>query len=325
MNNQSNQIPIYELSVNVLTTWQAHSLSNLGNNGTNRTMPRRQLLSDGTETDACSGSIAKRFHAALLTEQMMDKEIYLCPMCASGDGRRAGANKTVGLNMSSILACGMCDSHGFLITSKKGKKGGENENGSEDRERLSKNSLVEFSFALALPGQMAESNQLFTRRASRYEDGVDQENGQMIFKKSVRSGTYAQCVRYKAAGVGVDTEIWQTVITDEEERLRRHHAILMALRDQIQSPGGAMTATLLPHLTDIQGVVAIKTTVGRAPLCSPLSPDFVSMLENLQTDSCLIFVFNNLVEFHVLFQRLLSESYPVQPKIRQVTLPEVMS
>lgn len=317
MKNLNNQIPVYELSINVRVTWQAHSLSNLGNNGTNRTMPRRQLLSDGTETDACSGSIAKRYHAALLTEQMMSKEIYLCSACATGDGRRAAVNNATKMDMSAILACGLCDTHGFLVT---GKKGGED---SENRQRLSKHSLVEFSFALALPEQMAESPQLFTRQAARSEDGSNQGNGQMIFKKSVRSGAYAQCVRYKAAGVGVDTEIWQPVITDQEERLKRHHAILMALRDQIQSPSGAMTTTLLPHLTAIQGVVAIKATAGRAPLYSPLSSDFVSELENIATDSCLIFPFNNLTEFHIMFQRLLSESYPVQPGIQQFSSLEV--
>ena len=54
---------IYEMSLNVLVAWQAHSLSTIGSNGSNRLLPRRQLLADKTETDACSGNIAKHHHA----------------------------------------------------------------------------------------------------------------------------------------------------------------------------------------------------------------------------------------------------------------------
>lgn len=331
MKNLNDQIPIYELSVNIRMSWQAHSLSNSGNNGTNRMLPRRQLLADGTETDACSGSIAKRYHAALLTEQMMAKGIHLCSECAAGDSRRAGANDSKDLDMSSILTCGVCDTHGFLITGKKAKKVSKKEGGAEtkkkgiDRDRLSKHSLIEFSFALALPEQMSESLHLFTRQASGSDNLSGNDNGQMLFKKNVRSGSYAQCVRYKAAGIGVNTEIWETIITDPKERLLRHQAILIALRDQLQSPGGAMTSTLLPHLTEIQGVIAIKTIAGRAPLYSPLMNDFVVQLQELASDSCLIFQFNNLSEFHILFQRLLDKSFPVQPMIEMIPSIEVTS
>jgi CRISPR-associated protein Cst2 len=309
-------IPVYELSLNVRVAWQAHSLSNAGNNGSNRTMPRRQLLANGIETDACSGNIAKRYHVALLTEQMMSRNIHLCTACAVGDGRRASVNPVN--DMATILQCGMCDTHGFLVT---GKKGGEE---GEIRQRLSKHSLVEFTMALALPESAAESVQLFTRQAARNEGESSEENGQMLFKKSVRSGEYAQCVRYKAAGVGVDTEIWQVVILDEQERLKRHQAILTTLQDQVQSPSGAMTATLLPHLTGIQGVVAIKTTAGRAPLYSPLAQDFMTHLEQLAMETCLIFPFHNLTEFHLIFQRLLAESFPVQPVLEQKLVAEVV-
>src|SRR5258708_5329207 len=57
-------LAMYEMSLNVRVTWQAHSLSTIGSNGSNRVHPRRQLLADGTETDATSGNIAKHHHAA---------------------------------------------------------------------------------------------------------------------------------------------------------------------------------------------------------------------------------------------------------------------
>jgi CRISPR-associated autoregulator DevR family len=312
----SNKIPVYELAVNVQVVWQAHSLSNAGGSG-NRTMPRRQLLANGEATDACSGNIAKRHNAVLVAEQMAAQGVHLCAACAVGDGRRASAISSHNQDMSQILACGLCDAHGFLITGKKESLANAEEGAS--RLRLSKSSLVEFSFALALPDQAAESSQLFTRQATRNENATDKNgDGQMIYKKTVRSGAYAQCIRYKAAGVGLDTEIWRQVIVDNNERLKRHRAILNALRDQLQSPSGAMTATLLPHLTSIKGVVTVRTTAGRAPLYSPLATDFAQQLESLATDSCLILPFSSLAEFHIVFQRLLDDSYPVLPASKGV-------
>src|SRR6266567_3101996 len=88
---ENAQEPIYEMSVNVLVAWQAHSLSTAGNNGSNRLLPRRQLLADKTETDAVSGNIAKHYHATLLAEYLEAAGCPLCPACQARDGRRAAA------------------------------------------------------------------------------------------------------------------------------------------------------------------------------------------------------------------------------------------
>ena len=77
--------------MNVLVSWQAHSLSNEGSNGSNKVMPRSQMLADGSETDACSGSIAKHHHAVLLAEYLAATGVPLCPACLQRDGRRAAA------------------------------------------------------------------------------------------------------------------------------------------------------------------------------------------------------------------------------------------
>ena len=148
---------IYELSVNARVYWQAHSLSNAGSNGSNRLYPRRQLLANGVEVDACSGNILKHYHAYLLAEYFEQAGIPLCPACANRDGRRAGALPgepyNAALSMHGILTgCGMCDAHGFLVISKK-SRGAEGNN----PERLTKHSLLEFGFALALPDSQAET------------------------------------------------------------------------------------------------------------------------------------------------------------------------
>jgi CRISPR-associated negative auto-regulator DevR/Csa2 len=178
---------IYEMSINYRIELQAHSLSNSGSSSV-RLLPRRQLLADGTEVDAVSGNIAKYYHAELLAEYFEVMGLSLCPACAARDGRRVAA--LIGqpgyekMGMEHILQeCALCDAHGFLVTAKNQKtedSDGEGQaeetqegpvrktrNTSKDkktpvklRQRLSKHSLIEYTFGLALPDHQAETSQL---------------------------------------------------------------------------------------------------------------------------------------------------------------------
>jgi CRISPR-associated autoregulator DevR family len=299
---------IYELGLSYRATWQAHSQSNAGSNGSNRLLPRRQLLADGTETDACSGNIAKHYHAVLTAEYLEESGVPLCPACQQRDGRRAAA--LVGhpdypaLTMERILSsCGLCDMHGFLVTGKNAAQDGN----TEARQRLSKHSLIEYAFALALPDQQSETPQLFTRI------GDSRDEGQMLMKMPVRSGAYAQAIRYKAAGIGVDTDKWRVLVTNEEQRQQRHRAALAALRDLILSPSGALTTKMLPHLTGLEGAITIRTSVGRAPMYSALASDFVEQLTGTASDTCVVLPFTTVQEFTALMNELITLSMPALP------------
>ena len=302
-------LTIYEMSLNVLAEWQAHGLSNSGTNGSIRLLPRRQLLADGTETDACSGNIAKHHHAELLAEYFEDIGVPLCPACAERDGRRAAAlvNRPGHKKMTIehiLKQCGLCDAHGFLVTA----KNAANDGSTEARPRLSKHSLIEFSFALALPAEHAESVQMFTRSG-------DIGDGQMLLKKSVRSGNYGLCLRYKSVGIGVDTDHWKIVVNEEDERNRRHRAILYALRDQVLSPHGAQTATILPHLTGLTGAIVLTTNVGRAPIYSPLKEDFVARLVAMKNEVRRVLTFDSVNKFDSIMNDLIEKSKPCLPAI----------
>jgi CRISPR/Cas system-associated protein Cas7 (RAMP superfamily) len=179
---------IYELSLNVLVAWQAHSLSTIGSNGSNRLFPRRQLLADKTETDAISGNIAKHHHAALVAEYFAADGSPLCPACRVGDGRCAAAliNRPDYQDLSLeriVRECALCDAHGFLVTA----KNADSEAGTGVRMKINKDTLIEFTYALALPNRHAETGQLHTRV------GTSKEEGQMIMKIPARSGEYALC------------------------------------------------------------------------------------------------------------------------------------
>ncbi len=301
-------LPVYELTINVRVSWQAHSLSNAGTNGSNIVMSRRQLLADGSETDACSGSIAKHHHAVLLAEYLAAFGIPLCRACQQRDGRRVAAlveqPEYKKLSVEQILrGCGLCDVHGFLVTA----KNANSQQGTEARSKLTKHSLVEFSFALGLPGRAQETLHLFTR------SGDSKDEGQMLMKMPTRSGDYALLVRYASVGIGVDTNRWQIAIVDEQERRDRHRAVLSALRDALLSPDGAMTASMLPHLTGLEGAIVVRSDVGRAPMYSALKEDFVTRLTTMQSDTCLVYPFATVDAFHTIMQDLIATSTPCFP------------
>ncbi|MDP9310606.1 MAG: hypothetical protein M3R24_06910 [Chloroflexota bacterium] len=288
-------------------------MSNAGNNGSNRILPRRQLLANGTETDACSGNILKHHHAALLAEYCAARGMALCPACARQDGRRAAAlvnePRYKDRSLSAILEeCVLCDTHGFLVPAKNAPSDGT----AEARQKLSKHSLVEFSFALALPNYHAETTQFITRQ------GDSKEAGQMLMKVPARSGAYALCVRYRAVGIGVDTDKWTAAVTDEAERKKRHQATLEALRDQLLSPLGALTSTMLPHLTGLIGAVVVRSTVGRAPLYSALADDFIERLVAIASPTCHVLSFDSIEQFSSLMERLIDTTVPCTPTPRPV-------
>jgi CRISPR-associated autoregulator DevR family len=297
--------PIYDLSINGLVGWQAQSLSNAGNNGSNRLLPRRQLLADGTTTDACSGNILKHHHAHLLAEYLDANGLSLCPACRVRDSRRAAAllerPTYENLSIARVLSeCALCDAHGFLVTAKNAEEGKE----TEARPRLNKHTLINFTYALALPDKSQETVQLATR------SGPSKEEGQMLMKMSCRSGEYAFCIRYHCVGIGADTERWQLVITDEQERRERHQAILRALRDSILSPDGALTATMLPHLTRLSGAIVVCISAGRAPVYSALDPTFVAHLQALADDTCIVYPFESVEAFSTEMNCLIRTSLP---------------
>jgi CRISPR/Cas system-associated protein Cas7 (RAMP superfamily) len=202
-----------------------------------------------------------------------------------------------------LTGCGLCDMHGFLVTSKNAAQDGN----TEARQRLSKHSLIEYGFALALPDQQSETSQLFTRI------GDSRDEGQMLMKMSARSGAYAQAIRYKAAGIGADTDKWRLLVADEDMRQQRHRAALAALRDLILSPSGALTSKMLPHLTGLVGVMTIRTSVGRAQIYSALASDFVEQLTGTASDTCVVLPFTTVQEFTALMNELLALSMPALP------------
>ena len=211
--------------------------------------------------------------------------------------------------MAALLRCPQCDIHGFLLSARTASPSAPALPG------RSKDTLVDYSYALAEPESFSETIQLNTRSGGA--DGEDQ----MIMRSSCRSGAYAMCIRYKSVGVGVDTDTWELRITDESERRKRHQCVLRALRDQILSPDGAKTAGMLPHLTGIRGAIVVRTQVGRPFMLSPLRADFMEQLDRAvsrTSEPGLLLQFEDLEEFTIHMEYLIAHSLPSTPHKHQL-------
>ena len=270
-------------------------------------LSRTQMLADGRETNALSGNIFKHYHARQLYEHAIGAGLPLCPACEKLNSMRVSAlsktpERKSWSSMSQILnGCVICDTHGFLITSKK-------KTDKEDaREGADKHSLVEFGMLLAIPETVGETTQIKTRN----DRGL--ESDQMMYRQATRSATYGGVVRYKARGIGADTTYWQLHVSDLKQRRARHRAILEALRDQLLSPGGAQTATLLPHITQIHGAIGIQTLAGRAPMYGPLHDDFVEQMVGQARGNRYAIPFEDSAQLDEIFDYLIQLTSPVLP------------
>ena len=143
--------------------------------------------------------------------------------------------------------------------------------------------------------------------------GDSKEEGQMLMKMPARSGDYALVVRYKSVGIGVDIDKWRVAIANEQQRRVRHRAILSTLRDTLLSPDGAMTATMLPHLTGLAGVIVVRKDVGRAPMYSALKEDYIARLVAMKCDTCLVYPFETVDAFNAIMEDLIATSTPCLP------------
>lgn len=302
-------ITMYEISLNVRVGWTGHSKSNIGTNGSNSLMPRRQMLAGGIETDACSGSILKHEGAESFAEYLEAAGHTLCVACARRNSQRAASlanGPDANLEMEELLKCGLCDVHGFLIPARRAAQN------VPERRKRSKSTLVEYALALAVPESFAETTQVHVR------SGNDDGAGQMIMKMPARSGVYALSIRYKCAGIGVDTNTWRIHIADAEVRAIRHKCVLRALRDQILSPSGALTASMLPHLTGVSGAIVVRISAGRAPIWSALDSDFVEILGSIAAqmpDDIRMLPFDNVTSFVSQMEYLIADSQPYLPRI----------
>jgi hypothetical protein len=103
------------------------------------------------------------------------------------------------------------------------------------------------------------------------------------------------------------------VVESEQERAKRHEAILRTLRDTMLSPMGALAATMLPHLAGLVGAIVVSQTVQLAPVYSPLDEAFIVRLQAMADEDCQVYPFETADAFHALMRDLIARSAPAMP------------
>lgn len=302
-NNKDKNRSVYDIGISLRIGLNAHSMSNVGSYE-NVLLPRKVLLENGIEVDAISGGILKHHHAESMAFMLAASDDYLCPACQIHDSLRAAywvnspeyRQNDTPLTMELLLKCGLCDTHGFMIPKVEGAK--------KNKRKYYKDSVLNYSMGLAIPESFNELEQFHTRQTVEYNDA-------MIFIRPSRSGTYGLCIRYTAGWLGVDTSCWKMVMSDSKIREIRHKMIIRMIRDQLVSPRGANMASMLPHLTKLEGAVTIQLLPGGgAPIFSPLEDDYVQFLESFASSHIEVHTFSNVSSFNSIMSDLIDNTSP---------------
>jgi CRISPR-associated protein Cst2 len=280
--------PVFEISILARTTWNLHSLNNEGTVG-NVVEPRTVVLADGTKTDGVSGEMLKRAHAYNVWLSEEDKSRF-CEACQKLHPQKADVNPLItredkpekAMN-KAIESCLLCDLHGFLV----------------QRPAISRNSTVEFGWALGLPGRFHRDIHIHARHSIEDRARGDQEEvtAQMLYHRPTRSGTYALVSVFQSWRIGLNEVPYKYAVGDEERSLRYQRA-LEGYQAFLSRFDGAMTSTRLPHNGGIEGCIVLSETPFPAPVVSPISDTYQEEVEGLaeRREGLSVRRFNSLTE-----------------------------
>jgi CRISPR-associated protein Cst2 len=277
--------------------WNLHSLSNEGTVG-NVTEPRTLTLANKTKTDGVSGEMLKHMHVEALWSLEGDKSKF-CSACRELRPERANASREVTIQktskdaMKTALKCELCDIHGFLV----------------ERPQLARDSLVQFGWAVALPGfgrdihtharhavvpieeqERKEKGNWGTDKCSITGCGTEPNEkdllkikgkwycedhlptAQMLYYRPTRSGNYAIVSLFQAWRIGLNDFTMR--YESEVDRTERYKLVLKAYQAMFLRPDGAMTSTRLPHVESFQGTIVVSKVNQPVPILSPLRDSY---------------------------------------------------
>ena len=273
----SQEEKVYEIGLVLRAEIDAHSLNNEGTVG-NVTEPRSIALADGTVTDGISGEMLKHMHAHAFWASGTRESF--CKSCQEFSPMKASANPNVNeaikekKPLSDVLEiairCPLCDAHGFLI----------------EKVALSRKSLVEFGWALALPERYHRSIQTHSRVA--VGEKTKEEAVQMLYDRPTRSGTYAVISLFQPWRIGFNEVMCKYSLDDTSERKKRYERTIDAYKAMFTRVEGAMTTTRLPHVLGCSGAIVVSKKPTPVCIMSPLQENYmedtrkIAQKENLE-------------------------------------------
>lgn len=280
---------IASISISGELTLNMQSLNNEGGEG-NQIMTRQVTIFDKNGTDytvpGISGDMFKHIHAEHLANYCQEHGILLSNYSSVLNPNRISANELAldagkeeqgqcDVVNAAIRHCAVCDTHGFLITSKVGKNPGSS--------NTPRKSVIDFGWLVGIPSKSNTESYIHSKLvpdAGTIESGSGANEGQNLFHRPANYGTYAFVCNIEVYRIGLN-DINRKYAIPDNERLERYKAILAALLSCFLFPKGAMISSQLPHITDFKGELAISHDLIPAPTMSALNPDYKRQLEKI--------------------------------------------
>ncbi len=286
---------VASISISARATLNMHSLNNEGGEGNQIQTRMVDIVGDDGRmhnVNAISGDMLKHIQAQHFFELARTQGLSLCAGCETFNANRINADSTWLAQsakqsdrdaLTSLLQkCAMDDSAGVLITA--------------DKRSLPRKSVVEFGWVVGIPTAVTSDNYFHVKyvnersKEKRDEDATARESagsnlGQAIFHRPASSGVYAVVCHLELGRIGYN-DISQTYAIDTAERQRRARILIQSVLHTFVELNGAMRATQLPHLVNLEGIIATSTTGAiPAPMVSPLAggrEDKESYLQQVQ-------------------------------------------
>ena len=319
---------VYSLSISARAVLNLHSLNNEGGEGNQIQTRMVDIVYTDSEgnphqanVNAISGDTLKHIQAEHLHHLALAGNIDLCAACQRFDANRMSADPEFRKWLESkpkptqvqvvdrlIANCVIDDLEGNLIT--------------ESGFSAPRKSVAEFGWAIGIPDAVVTDEYFHVKyvpdRRQRPEDKDEREGnlGQALFHRPASSGVYALVCNFELARIGYN-DISQTYVSGVD-RLDRYKAMLKSILYTLIQMNGAMRTTQLPHLVDLDGVIAVSNGVVPAPTVSPLNKCFVSeiqktseILNSLQEEEVVrVSHFQNLSQFSELMGELIQDTSP---------------
>ncbi|HBB32282.1 MAG TPA: DevR family CRISPR-associated autoregulator [Cyanobacteria bacterium UBA8803] len=308
----SNQFPVYSLSVSGLISWQLHALNNEGNEGNQSLTRRYYIIQKGMDepeyVNGVSGDMLKHIQSEHLHRIAIEEELPLSLGGQQFHPDRIGYDLTteqpvftdkdtdLTAKTSRVLqCCTLSDLEGFMVT----VKGGQT---------LKRESVIEFGAVVGLPTKVKTTSYFHAKY------GIDNPTP---FNVQISSGLYATVLNIEAFRIGYNPHNFAYTI-DTTERKKRLDALLKSVLYTYLQPNGAKRNTHLPHPDFFAGVITVSTRRCPAPMVSPLEESYTRQIESLAntlnhlngagTIHC--FPFETMAEFAQQIQVLIEQSQP---------------
>lgn len=319
---------VYSMSISARAVLNLHSLNNEGGEGNQIQTRMVDIVYYGEDkqprlanVNAISGDMFKHIQAEHLHRIAVEKGLPLCQACQRFDANRMSADTdfrewvkaakpTQVQVVDRLIGCVIDNLEGNLIT--------------EGSLSAPRKSVVEFGWVVCLPDEGAGATDEYFHvkyvpdRREKPTDKDEREGnlGQAIFHRPTNSGVYAIVTNLELSRIGYN-DISHTYVA-EVDRQAQYAALLESMLYTFVEMNGAMRNTQMPHLVDLDGVIAVSYGIAPAPTVSPLNKKFKREIKGTRDainrlhkkEVIQVLPFDNLTEFADILSNLILETEP---------------